>query len=436
MSFEDLRHTPDFDLPNHAPNAPADLITLIDDHHEGLHKVVVHKMIRRGQYESIATIICTDNPSKKARPVASAEDIADYCMMTMQYEIEKSDDPGNYRVKVLGPPGKGKFEASKHVYLQDGGEATTKAMVSEGELIEQQSQYIGELHSQIVAMSETVHSMIKPLLHENKEMMKIVSEAARKGAEIERDKMRHELELRIHNDEMKLELEKEEMKAIRWRETMDAVTESGAIEGLGKALLRKLNKNRAEEDNDEDEDEDDDNEESEDKVAKEGKGSKPDKSNKQEDRPKFKKRNKGKSKKDNNGGDKEKRKKVKKETGLSDDTINALEGVDELNDSQIEEVFMKVGMKKAQDNPLAIMCEILKMSIDEEDQWEVIEEVLSKKQFQLFKRILICEKDKTIEKMCRRLYSLKGAKRLMKLDDFLTDMQRKYVDQLVAIGMK
>jgi len=190
MSFEDLRHSPDFDLPSTAPSAPSDVITLIDDHHEGLHKVQIHKMIRRGSYESIATIICSENPNKKTRPLASAEDIADYCMMTMQYEIDKSDDPGTYRVKVLGPPGKGKFEASKHVHLGGDGEATTKSMLSEGELIEQQSQYIGELHSQIVAMSETVHSMIKPLLQENKEMMKIVSDAAKKQAELEREKMR------------------------------------------------------------------------------------------------------------------------------------------------------------------------------------------------------------------------------------------------------
>ncbi len=441
MSFEDLRHSPDFDLPSTAPSAPSDVITLIDDHHEGLHKVQIHKMIRRGSYESIATIICSENPNKKTRPLASAEDIADYCMMTMQYEIDKSDDPGTYRVKVLGPPGKGKFEASKHVHLGGDGEATTKSMLSEGELIEQQSQYIGELHSQIVAMSETVHSMIKPLLQENKEMMKIVSDAAKKQAELEREKMRHELELRIHNDEIKLEQEKEEMKSERWRETMDAVKESGAIEGLGKAILRKLN-------NRDDEDDDDDDEEEEEeakkpspknkvkrpvisKVKREDKESKLDKAKNRSGRPKFKKRKKGKD--DETA---KIRKKVKEKTGLSDETVDALEGGDEMSDSQMAEVFEKSALQRADENPLSVMCEILKMTIDEGDQWEIIEETLSADQLKLFKKILTCDKDKKIAKMCRKLYALKGARRFMKLEKHLTDQQQKYVEQLVEIGMK
>lgn len=442
MSFEDLRHVPEFELPGSAPDAPSDVITLIDDHHVGLHKVVIHKMIRRGNYESIATIICSENPNKKSKPLASPEDISDYCMMIMQYEIDKSDDPGTYRVKVLGPPGRGKSEASKHVYLGGDGEASTKSLMTEGELVEQQGQYIGELHSQIVAMSDTVHSMIKPLLQENKEMMKIVSEAAKKQGELEREKMRHELELRIHNDEIKLEQEKEEMKSERWRETMDAVKESGAIEGLGKAILRKLSNQDADEDDDDD---DDDGEEGTkkpsgkgkvknpvtSKVKKEGKESKLDKAKAKGGRPKFKKRKKGVDE------DKAKtRAKVKKSTGLSDDTVDALEGGDEMSDSQIEEVFEKSALKKADDNPLSVMCEILKMTIDEGDQWEIITETLSAEQMTLFKKILNGQEDKKIRKQCKKLYNLKGARRFLKLEKHLTEQQRSYVEKLVEIGMK
>ena len=130
MSFEDLTHTPEFDLPANAPSPTADLVSLIEECHEGLHKALVSRMVRRGKYEPIATIICQENPNKKTRPQASPEDIADYCMMCMQYEMDKSDDPGTYKVNLIGPPGRGRFDRSKHVDLGDGdGMARTKTMM-------------------------------------------------------------------------------------------------------------------------------------------------------------------------------------------------------------------------------------------------------------------------------------------------------------------
>lgn len=165
MSFENLSHTPEFELPPNAPPAPADLISLVEEVYQGLSKAIVWKMIRRGKYDQVATIICQDNPSKATKPQASPEEICDYCMMCMQYEMDKSDDPGTYKVQLLGPPGRGRFDRSKHIDLSGGdGEAHSKTMLSEGELVEQQSQYIGELHSQMIAMHETLHSMVKPLL--------------------------------------------------------------------------------------------------------------------------------------------------------------------------------------------------------------------------------------------------------------------------------
>lgn len=258
MSFESLSHTPEFELPGNAPPAPADLISLMEECHEGLHKVIVWKMIRRGKYDQVATIICQENPNKKTKPQASPEDICDYCMMCMQYEMDKSDDPGTYKVQILGPPGRGRFDRSKHVDLSGGdGEAHSKTMLSEGELVDQQSQYIGELHSQMIAMHETLHSMVKPLLTENREMMKIVTDASKKNAEIEREKLRFELEMMMHKDQIKQEQQREEMKNERWRETMETVKESGAIEGLMKALHKKLaNSSKSDDDDDEDEDED------------------------------------------------------------------------------------------------------------------------------------------------------------------------------------
>jgi len=445
MSFEDLRHTPDFELPPNAPDAPSDVVSLIEEvHGEGLHKVMIHKMLRRNKYESIATIICQENPSKKTRPAASPEDIADYCMMCIQYEIDKSDDPGTYRVQVVGPPGKGRFQRSKHVDLTGGdGEAHSKTMMTEGELVEQQSQYIGELHSQIVAMSETVHGMIQPLLRENKEMMKIVSESARKTAELEREKMRHELELKIHNDEMKLEESKEEMKSERWRETMDVIKESGAVEGVMKAILKKLNNKPAPDDDDDDDDDEDETPKAKPAAKKpftppsqstagapgSSGGSKLDKAKAKKGRPKFKKRRQ-KSKGDASAVDE-----VAEKTGLSKSTVAAIESGDDMTQDQIVEVFKQSGLRKAEENPTAIMVEILKMSIDEKDQWDLIEETLSAEQMQLFRKIMKSEKDKVIHKLLKQLYAMKGARRLLKLEQHLDESQSKYVDKLMEIAM-
>jgi hypothetical protein len=445
MSFEDLRHTPDFELPPNAPEAPADLLSLIEECHEGLHKAMIHKMVRRGKYESIATIICQENPNKKTKPTASPEDIADYCMMCMQYEIDKSDDPGSYRVMLIGPPGRGRFERSKHVELGDGdGMARSKTMMTEAELVDAQGQYIGELHSQIVAMSETVHSMIKPLLQENKEMMKIVSDASRKQAEIEREKMRHELELKMHNDQIKLEEAKEEMKSERWRETMDVIKESGAIEGVMKAVLKKMNQRKEEDDDDDDEAEEESTTQSsassgpspsssqghETPTSAKRKGkkksSKLEKAKSKSGRPKFKKRKKAKA---SSGAS------AKKKVNLKQGTVDAIENGEEMTQDQLAEVFEQSGLKKAQDNPTAIMVEILKMMIDEKDQWGIIEDTLSKEQMVVFKKIMESGKDSVIHKLLKELYEMKGARRLLKLEQHLDEDQQKYIDKLLEIAM-
>jgi hypothetical protein len=359
----------------------------------------------------------------------------------MQYEIDKSDDPGSYRVMLIGPPGRGRFERSKHVELGDGdGMARSKTMMTEAELVDAQGQYIGELHSQIVAMSETVHSMIKPLLQENKEMMKIVSDASRKQAEIEREKMRHELELKMHNDQIKLEEAKEEMKSERWRETMDVIKESGAIEGVMKAVLKKMNQRK-------DDDDDDDEEEEEEattsssassdssgsssqgnetpKTAKKSakkKSSKLEKAKSKSGRPKFKKRKKAKPS-------------PKNDVNLKQGTIDAIEKGEEMTQEQLAEVFEQSGLKKAQDNPTAIMVEILKMMIDEKDQWGIIEQTLSKEQMVVFKKIMESGKDSVIHKLLKELYEMKGARRLLKLEQHLDEEQQKYIDKLLEIAM-
>jgi len=425
MGFEDLSHTPDFELPPNAPDAPADLVSLIEECIEGLHKAQIHKMVRSGQYESIATVLCQENPSKKTRPTATADDISDYCMMTMQYEIDKTDDPGTYRVTLIGPPGRGRFQRSKHVELGDADQgARSKRMMSEPELCQQQGEYIGELHSQIVAMSETVHSMIKPLLQENKEMMKIVSDASKKQAEIRREELRHELELKMHNDTIKLEESKEEIKSERWKETMEVIKESGAVEGFMKVLMKKMDSGDA------DQEDDDDSGEGEEPEAEDGSGENDEESKSDGD---LGENDKSKLEKAKSVKDKPSRKSSKV---LDEKTVDAISSGKAMTEEQISEVFKKSGMAKADENPLAVMTEVLKMMIDEKEQWPVIQETLSQEQFVVFKKILNSQKDTVIERNLKKLYQMKGARRLLKLEEHLDEEQRKYVDKLMEIAMK
>lgn len=423
MSFENLSHTPEFELPPNAPPAPADLISLVEECYQGLSKAIVWKMIRRGKYDQVATILCQDNPSKATKPQASPEEISDYCMMCMQYEMDKSDDPGTYKVQLLGPPGRGRFDRSKHIDLSGGdGEAHSKTMLSEGELVEQQSQYIGELHSQMIAMHETLHSMVKPLLQENREMMKIVTEASKKNADLERDRLKHELEMMMHKDQLRQEEQKEEMKNERFRETMEVVKESGAIEGLMKALHKKLANAGADDDDDDDDDETEKKETKKKSSAKSGESKKSSKKTGESKAEKAKKRKKRKASPE----DRRKAKKLKK----------AIDSGEELSQEQLEEVFESTAMDKARENPLAVMVEILKMSIDEQEKWPIIEETLTERQFEIFKKISESESDAQIEKLLKKLYNEKGMRRFFKLEKHLDDQQQKFVDKLLAVAVK
>ena len=78
----------------------------------------------------------------------------------------------------------------------------------------------------------------------------------------------------------------------------------------------------------------------------------------------------------------------------------------------------------------------LKMMIDEKDQWPVIQETLSQEQFVVFKKILNSKKDTVIERNLKKLYQMKGARRILKLEEHLDEEQQKYVGKLMEIAMK
>lgn len=344
-------------------------------------------------------------------------------MMCMQYDIDKTDEPGTYRVMLIGPPGKGRFERSKHVDLGEGdGMARSKTMMSEGELLEQQSQYIGELHSQIIAMVEVVHGVVKPLMQENKEQMKIISDSARRLAEIERDRMKFDLEMRIHADEIKIREAAEEEKTRRWHETVEVIKESGAVEGLIKALMKKINASKSDGDRPKPSSTNHPSGAAAESTTKASNVSYPDGWSDGE----SKKTRVEKAKKKKNR---------KKKPVLSKSTQEAIGSGSDMTNDQITEIFEISGMEKARENPTALMVEVLKMTIDENDQWPVIKDTLSDEQFEIFKKITESETDAEIESLLKELYALKGARRLMKLEQHLKDDQRKYIDKLTEIAV-
>jgi hypothetical protein len=429
MSFDTLSHTPEFELPMNAPSAPADLIALLEECHEGLSKAIISKMVRRNKYEQVASITCQENPSKKSHPAASPDDIAEYCMMVMQYESDKSDNPGNYKVTLFGPPGKGRFERSKHVDLSDGdGEARSKTMLSEGDLLEHQQQYIGELHSQVIGMIEGMNAMASNAMRENKEMMKIVSESQRRLGDVEAQRLRHELELKIHGDEVKQQEIEQEQKMERWRELLGVVKETGAFEAIAKVLVTKMKQaQKSGDDDDDDGEEKKSKKKAKNKDEKKAKGDQEKKSDGDDSDSLESRSSKAKKKKKRSGKKKEK---SEDKPSKSDDDSDS----DEATQEEIEDAMRGEALKLAEKNPLAVTAEILRMSIENNEQWDIIEATLTEEQFKLFNKILNCDDDTVIEKKLKALYRMKGARRLLKLESHLEEDQQKFVDILIDVA--
>ena len=105
-----------------------------------------------------------------------------------------------------------------------------------------------------------------------------------------------------------------------------------------------------------------------------------------------------------------------------------------MTQEQIEKAILSEGMEKAEKNPLAVTAEILSMSIENNEQWDIIESVLTEEQYKLFRKILASDNDEDIEKKLKALYRLKGARRLLKLESHLEEDQQKFVDILFEVA--
>lgn len=439
MSWSSLSHSPDFELSEDAPAYPEDLRGIVEEWHEGLTRIVVSKQLGRNKYNPFATVICQDPKAatKTTHPAATPEDIAEYVMYMIQHEIDESDDPGKYKIGLFGPPGKGRFERSKHIDLTDpDGIPKTISMLNEGDLVEQQGQYIGELHGTIISLIEINQGTMKHVVQENREMMKIVSESARKIGDVEAMRLNHELQLRVHADEERQREAERDFDKMKYTELLDLIKETGAPEAIVKAIMRKVKKADREK------------EEGDKKNAEtdgDGKKSPWNKKQKPEDKDGKKKKKAAKKAKKSKkkGKGKSRSEEAEEKSDVSDDQDAVVEEPDgeESEESQedMEERFFDEGMDRIDGQPngeLLVAAEALKMSIDVKKQWVTIRETLSGDQYEALEEIFAAATGDEVEEACIKLYELKGAKKLIKLQDSLDEHQQKFVDILLdaAIG--
>lgn len=422
MSFESLSHSPEFELPDTAPHPPADLVSLIEECYMGLKRATIKKKIARNKYDLVASVMIQENPTKKSTPSAPAEDIAEYFLLCMQWEVNKSDDPGCYKVTLFGPGGRGSFERSKHIDLSDGdGEARSKTMLSESEILEAQQSYIGELHEQNIALMEMVNTVSMGLMKENKDMMKIVSEAQKIRGEVEVNRMKHELELKMHADEVKAKELEEEHKRERWDKFYEMVKESEAIDLIVKAAAKKMNeaKNEAKKKA----------QDSKKKTSEESS----DKKSKPADEPESSRAERAKKRSKKKSG--KKRPKPEEPSAGSESSTESVTTSETETEPQSEAMDVDEGFKKAMESELLLKVEMLKMTIDQNEQWEIVKKTLSEKQFTLFQEILESKNEDDIRIKTKRLYALKGKSRFMELESVLEEDQKDLIEPLIEIAL-
>lgn len=421
MSFATVSHTPDIELPNQADfECPDDVVSLIEEWHQGLHKILISKMIRRGNYKPVGAIVCQKTNDKHARPEPTPDELGDYVMCFLQHEIEESDDPGKYKVILKGPGGKGGFQKSKHIDLtgQDG-QPRTVSMMQEGDMLEQQTVYIGELHSQIIGMIELVTNSHKTVVNENREMMKILSEATRKHGEIERDRLKHQLEMKMHEDEVASQEAEADRSLTKFREGLDVFKNTGAAEELIRAVAKKIQGKTKE---------------AEEKAKEKAASEAADTSNataissttddaksqrqrnaayagvnaEDEDKPKKKARFTKK---------KASKKSTKKQSGSAKPTED---------DTETPE-YPEELLKMVEERQLVVAAEALKMTINENSQWKMIRKILSEEQADILDDIFAATTDEEVISNAQRLYDAKGMMKLAALNEELDDQQRAFI---------
>lgn len=407
MSFATISHVPDVELPDGLElECPHDAVSLIEEWHQGLHKILISKQLRRNSYKPIGSIICQTTKDRHGRPEATPDELGEYVMQWIQYEIEESDDPGKYRMILKGPPGKGAFEKSKHIDLtgEDGSPRTT-SMLNEGDMLEQQGAYIGELHSQIVGMIELVVNSHKTVVNENREMMKILSEATRKHGEIERDRLKHQLEMKMHEDEVKAQDAEAQRSLEKFREGLDVFKKTGAAEELIRAVAKKIQGKNKQEDKERKAKED----------APENTANEPSAAPATAIPPGEGKKKRGRF-----------AKKPKPDAEVETPDV-ASEEVSEEELPNVDPEWLEEGRQMVQDRPMVTAAEALKMTINENGQWGLLRKTLTDEQMDILDDIFSSASDDEVIENAQRLYDAEGLLNMAELNEKIDDQQRAFI---------
>lgn len=401
VGIESISITPEIQLPEFSPPWPEELRSLIEECHTGLYKIIISKMVERNKYDQVAILSTMENINPHGKPSALPEEICECIMLVAQYDYERFDTYYKYKAEIIsGGKGKARRAVSKHFELTSDGEVSrTVNVMNEGEILEQQSNYIGELHSQIIGMAEVTQGMVKPLLSEFKELVKVVSDSQRRLADIEAKRMEHEMQMQIYNDEKEQKRIESERAHERWLAFKNTLDQSGVIPMAMAQLAAFVKRKAAEHAGDQPSPE-------ERMEAMSGALGSPDENiHKNPGKKKSGKKSKSKKKKQN------------------------------LSENKVDDIVAERAAAY-EDNPVLGSAAALKMSFDSYNQWEKIEETLTIEQFEVFKAAIEGNTEKEVKENIRKLAHLPDLKNLVELSNFMDENQAFFVDQLMQLSLQ
>ena len=415
-----MQITPEIDLPDLYEPFPEDLAVLCHSNLRGLKQLTVHRMLQRGQYKIIASVALQDKPTKTSVPKYGAEEICETAMQIIAHDVLETDDPGNYKVSFVCAGGKGRKVVSKHIRMREEQSPRAVNTMDEGDLLETQMQYIGELHQVNMGLMEVVSGMIRPLLEENKEMMKICSESVKRVGEVEQARMQHELNVRRMDDETKLAIMDKEKKAENWRALYKLVVETDAMDTIVSALGKKFLGN---DDSEKEQDEPVQNQAQRENVGDQAEP-------KRRARPLPSKS----EVKSNLPAKVEPNKIAKKAQGPQDVVKSSDSAVQQTDSDDIEKLKEEAMQEINEADNLVATATALKFTIEANGQWKDIYKTLDKDQAGYFDDALSATTDEEVIECIKKLADTKIGN-LIKLKSLLDKDQKKLIKILMSAAL-
>ena len=280
-------------------------------------------------------------------------------------------------------------------------------------MLEQQTAYIGELHSQMIGMIELVTNSHKVVVNENREMMKILSEATRKHGEIEALRLGHQLQMKMHEDEISAAEADADRSLAKFREGLDVFKNTGAAEELIRAVAKKI----------QGKDKDKENEESEGTTSSPSPtaGSIDSQADTDADADETQKPAPKKKARFSKSKSASKKKSSKKSSKNRDPEAE----VDE-TDAESPEAPDSL-QKMVDERQLVMAAEALKMTINEKSQWKAIHKILNDRQSDILDDIFASTTNDEVIENAQLLYDAEGMMKLVALNQELDDQQKAFI---------